>query len=139
MSVEHFLDTNVLVYAFDRRDPRKQRLAQALLAAAVETGNGAVSTQVLGEFFRVVTAKIPCPLTVDEARGVVNELAVLPVVEDSVRTVNRAIDAVEEHGLAYWDGLIVAAAEQAGCRVILSEDFAAGRPYLGVEARDPFA
>lgn len=133
-----FFDTNVLVYVYDAREPDKQAKAQKALLDALEHETGTVSTQVLSEFFHVTTRRIPKPLSADEAQGVVNDLAMLEVVEIDLPMINRAIEAHKENHLAYWDALIIAAAERAGCREIMSEDLASGQEYCGVKVVNPF-
>ncbi len=139
MTDRMFLDTNVLVYAYDAHDLAKQKLAQGLLMDALENEIGVVSAQVLGEFFCVVTRRIPKPLTVDEAQEVIENLSLLDVVETDAPMVSRAIDLVKAHRIAYWDALIVAAAERARCTVIYSEDLNAGQDYAGIRLVNPFA
>ena len=138
MRVRDFFDTNILVYAADRSEPEKQSQARRLLKTAIENETGAVSVQVLGEFFNVVTRRIPNPLSVEEAEEVINQVAVLPVVELDWSLVRRAIDTHKEYGISYWDSLIVAAAERAGCTRIISEDLNSGQPYHGIAVVDPF-
>src|SRR5512134_1507598 len=113
MSDRVFLDTNVLVYAYDKSEPRKQAIAQQLLRSAIRDESAAVSVQVLGEFFVVVTRKIREAMTAEEAARVIRTVGVLAVQEVDLALVQRAIDAHKLYGLAYWDCLIVAAAERA--------------------------
>ena len=134
-----FLDTNVLVYAYDAHDPAKQKLAQGLLTDALENETGVLSAQVLGEFFCVVTRRIPKPLSTDEAQEVIENLSLLDVVETDAPMVTRAIDILKAHQISYWDALIVAAAERACCTVIYSEDLNAGQDYADVRLLNPFA
>ena len=67
MRARDFFDTNILIHAADRSEPGKQSQARRLLKNAVENETGVVSVQVLGEFFNVVTRRIPDPLSVEEA------------------------------------------------------------------------
>jgi predicted nucleic acid-binding protein len=138
MSGRLFLDTNVLVYAYDSHEPGKQRIAQAVLTAAFRTENYSLSTQVLGELFTVVTRRIPEPLSVDEGLELVELFGALPVVEVDLSLVIRAAQTVKLCQLSYWDALIVAAAERSGCDTILSEDMADGQRYHGVKVVNPF-
>ena len=97
-----------------------------------------MSVHVLGEFFTVVTRRIPSPLSIKEAGEVVDLLAILPVISLDLSMVRRAISAHERYGITYWDSLIVAAAERAGCTRIISEDLNSGQSYLGIMAVNPF-
>ena len=79
MSDKVFFDSNILIYAYDTRDPNKQNQAQALLVNAAQYQTAVLSTQVLGEFFVVMTRKIPQPMTSAEAAEVIAELGALEV------------------------------------------------------------
>lgn len=130
-----FLDTNVVVYAFDRADPARQRTAIAVL-----TGGGrlVVSTQVLLEAWWVLTRKLESPLDEDRAREVIDQLCCLPVVATDAELVRRAIDAGRRFRIAVWDALIVEAARSGGCRRLLSEDLQPGMDFDGVVVENPF-
>ena len=138
MSDRVFLDTNILVYAYDQHDPRKQNKAQELLTDGIEQENLVLSVQVLGEFFSVITCHIPQPVTPDEAREIIRTISILPVQEIDLAMVNRAIDTHKMYQIAYWDALIISAAERAGCKLILSEDFGIGSVYHEILVRNPF-
>ena len=138
MADRDFFDTNILIYAVDRSDPEKQSQAHRLVKTAIENETGAISVQVLGEFFNVATRRIPNPLSVEEAEEAIQTVAVLPVVELDWTLVRRAIDTHKEYGISYWDSLIVAAAERAGCTRIVSEDLNSGQFYCGIAVVDPF-
>ena len=141
MSDRHrrFVDTNVLVYAYDKHSETKQAGALRLLRAGMLDDALAVSAQVLGEFFTVATRRIQEPLTADEAAAAIDALRSIPVVEIDRQLVERAIETHKRYGIVYWDALIVAAAERAGCVEVLSEDLNAGQRYGGVVVSNPFA
>ena len=94
MSDKHrrFVDTNVLVYAYDKHSETKQAGALRLLRAGMLDDALAVSAQVLGEFFTVATRRIQEPLTADEAAAAIDALRSVPVVEIDRQLVERAID-----------------------------------------------
>ena len=138
MSDKAFLDTNILVYAYDQHEPRKQSIAQNLITDGIEQENLLVSVQVLGEFFNVVTRHIPQPMTSDQAQEIISIISYLPVQEIDLAMVNRAIDIHKRYQISYWDALIVSAAERAGCTLILSEDLNAGQAYHDIVVRNPF-
>ena len=138
MSERAFLDTNVLVYAYDRHDSRKQQTAQSLLTSALLMESGVVSSQILGEFFVVATQKIKDPLAPEEAEDIIHSLSALPVVFIDAGLVLRALDTVKTYRIAYWDALVIAAAERAGCVKVLSEDLNAGQEYHGMQVVNPF-
>ena len=133
-----FLDSNILVYAYDNHEPEKQAKAQALLKAVIKEESAILSAQVLGEFFVVVTRRIKEPLSVNDAEKITNILTVLPVAEIDLPLVKRAINTQRNYGISYWDSLIVATAEREGCKKILSEDLNDGQWYNGVLVENPF-
>lgn len=138
MKDRYFLDTNILVYAYDRHDPRKQGIAQSLLIDGMENESAALSVQVLGEFFNVVTRQIKQPMTPDEAQEAVGLFSNLLIQEIDPAMVERAIDTHINYRISYRDALIVSAAERAGCQRILSEDLNDGQRYHSLLISNPF-
>ena len=138
MTDKVFIDTNIIVYAYDKHEPTKQARAQEILKSAIEDESAALSVQVFGEFFMVATRRIKEPLSTDDAEMIVDILSVLPVVEIDFTMVKRAIQTHCEYGISYWDALIVSAAERVGCKKILSEDLDDGQYYHGVCVENPF-
>lgn len=132
-----FVDTNVWVYAVDAAAPDKR--TRALEAIAPAPGRDlVVSTQVLTEFYAVVTRKLAVPVTADDAEAMVRQLSVLPVVAIDSSLVVSAITGSREWQISIWDALILRAAEVAGCRRVLSEDLADGTTYGSVVVENPF-
>ena len=138
MKGANFFDTNIIVYAYDNHFPDKQQQAREIIISAVKNGTGVLSTQVLGEFFTVITRKIKMPISVRNARDIIQYMGSMPVQEIDLLIVKRAIDTLEQYKISYWDSLIIAAAERAQCKCILSEDFNAGQKYHGIEITNPF-
>ncbi len=138
MTDKSFLDTNILVCAYDLGDSRKQEKAQLILTDGIERDNLVLSVQVFGEFFNVVTRKIKIPMTPDEALSVISALEILPVVDIDLTMVKRAIDIQGAYEMSYWDSLIIAAAERAECKEVISEDLNDGQVYHGIPVRNPF-
>jgi predicted nucleic acid-binding protein len=137
MSEPVFVDTNVWVYAVDTADPEKQR--RALEVIAPQAGRElVVSTQVLTEFYAVVTRKLAVPLPAAAAEVMVRHLASLTVVSVDGPLVVSAIAASNVWRVSIWDALIIRAAEVAGARRLLSEDLAAGVRYGSVLVENPF-
>ena len=133
-----FIDTNILVYAYDIDEPVKQARAREILKQGIEGETAVLSVQVIGEFFTVVTKRIPNPLSAEEAEQVLDLLSILPVIDLDFRMVRHAIEIHRQHGIAYWDAMIVAAAHRAECTQILTEDLNAGQSYEGVTVVNPF-
>jgi len=135
-----FVDTNVLVYAYDRSEPHKQRRALQVLDRLAVTGAGVISTQVLSEFFVAVTRKITVPLSVEEAsERVKNYLQSWMVVDVTGMVLLEAIRGVQEHHFNFWDAQIWATAKLNQVPVVFSEDFSAGSVTEGVKFITPFA
>lgn len=132
-----FVDTNVVVYAVDDADPVKRDAARELLRTAEPAGL-VLSTQVLCEFYVVVTRRLAVPLAEGDAQAAVELLAKLPLVATDAELVRSGISVSRNARLSLWDGLIVAAAETTGCDVLLSEDLGAGATYGSVRVENPF-
>ena len=132
-----FVDTNVLLYAYDREGTKHEE-ALALIERLHETGSGALSIQVLQEFFVNVTSKIAVPLDVEGARERVRRLGTWPTHVPDVDDVLEAIDIHSEHRISFWDAMIVRSASRLGCDVLWTEDLANGRVYRGARVQDPF-
>ena len=124
-----FLDTNILVYAYDPTDKRKQRIARELLRAAL-TGGALLSTQVLAEFAATLLHKASPPASPEDVQAILDTLSPIPVVTPDAGVVRRAVEARREYGIHFYDGMIVGAAER-GCSRIWSEDWNAGQKYFG--------
>jgi predicted nucleic acid-binding protein len=132
-----FVDTNVLVYAFDASEPTKR--ARALLLLEDPAIDIVLSAQVLNEFYWTVTRKLTPALPTDVAQEVVRELARGRVVAMDAGLVEEAIAFSRRHRISLWDAGIVVAAQQSGCRELLSEDLTNGQVFGSVTVRDPFA
>jgi len=138
MSGADFLDTNVFVYAYQFNDRQKQRVAQELVEAAV-AGKFVISVQVLSEFASTLLHKASPLATPDAVTAILDDLSPVRLVNANSDLVRRAVEARRAYGLHFYDGMIVAAAERAGCARILSEDFNAGQEYFGVVVTNPFS
>lgn len=131
-----FVDTNVFVYRFDTTEPAKQRQAEQWLDFLWHDELGRVSTQVQHELYATLTRKLTMPR--DEARQIVAALqAWNPVLVDHA-VVQRAWGIADRFSLSWWDALIVAAAQTAGARTLLSEDLQVGATYDTIEVVSPF-
>ena len=138
MTVKAFVDTNVLVYAYDRGAGAKHERALELVEALWEDGNGAISTQVLQEFYVNVRRKAQQPISPEEARSLIADyLTWEPTVNDGA-TVLEAIDAEGRYQLSFWDALIVVAAQKSSASIIYSEDFNHGQQFGSVQVQNPF-
>ena len=131
------LDTNILAYAEGANDGVRQAKALKLIAA-LPVGGAVLPVQVLGELFRVLTAKVKRPAA--EARAaVLSWRDAMPVHDTTDQALLAAMDLVADHGLQIWDALILAVAADARCRLLLSENLQAGFTWRGVTVVNPFA
>ena len=136
MLARTFFDTNVLVYADDKSTPAKQRRALDLIAEHRRARTGVVSLQVLQEYFVTVTRKLHLDTRI--ARRKVELIAEFDVASPEVADILAAIDLHRLHGVSFWDALVLRAAEQAGCSILLSEDMQGNREIDGVQIVNPF-
>lgn len=133
-----FVDTNVLVYAHDTSDGQRQPIAAQVLDDLWRTRAGVLSTQVLTEFYAVVTREFDPPMPRREARTLVDAYAAWPVVQVDPSLIVAASALEERHPLSFWDALIVEAARRAGARRLVSEDLQHGRRIAGLVISNPF-
>ncbi|MBX9630562.1 MAG: PIN domain-containing protein [Burkholderiales bacterium] len=138
MTAPVFVDTNVIVYARDAREPAKQRLAESWLDHLWRERLGRTSFQVLSEYYVSVTRKLDPGLPPEEAWDDVNAMMAWnprPIDRAALER-GRAIEA--RYRLSWWDSLVVAAAQLEGCAVLLTEDLQDGAQFDGVTVRSPF-
>ena len=136
--MREFIDTNILVYAFDASAGAKKAAAQKLLERLWEDGTGCLSVQVLQEFFVTVTRKVAQPLPVDEVADRIREFATWKVFTPTANDVLAAIALQKQAKLQFWDAMVVEAAAELGCDVLWTEDMNDGQRLRGVHIRNPF-
>lgn len=131
-----FVDTNVLIYAVDEADRKKNEAARLWRAELWKSNLGRISVQVLQEFYANVSVKWPAAQ--DDARAEVRDLLKWnPVVIDAL-VMERGWKIQDRYRLSFWDSLIAAAAKQASCGYLLTEDLQAGQNIEGVVVVNPF-
>jgi predicted nucleic acid-binding protein len=136
--VKAFVDTNVLVYAYDRGAGPKHEQALSLVEELWKEGNGVLSTQVLQEFYVNVRRKAKKPVSIGQARALITDyLSWDPILNDGA-TMLEAIDMEQRYQLSFWDALIVVAAQKGGASVLFSEDFNHGQKFGSVVVQNPF-
>ncbi|MBN2148411.1 MAG: PIN domain-containing protein [Anaerolineales bacterium] len=136
--VVYFLDTNILIYAYDRSAGRKHSLAAQLVEACWENEKGCLSIQVLQEFYVTVTRKIAPPLDTQTARQIVADLAQWRLHTPQARDLLQAINLHQNYQLAFWDAQVIQSAVSLGCKLLLSEDLNHGQMYGEVQVINPF-
>ena len=131
-----FLDTNVLLYAMDPRDPAKQATAADLVRDLSEQGGAMISTQVLIELFSNLHRKLG--VSRERAAVVCYALTEGPVVPSDLPLVMKALARSAQTQLSIWDCMIVEAALAGGARVLYSEDFTHGQTFGRLRVVNPF-
>lgn len=134
-----FLDTNILIYAYDISAGKKHDIAVKIVMDLWDSGYGCISTQVLQEFFINITAKIQKPLDVDTAKELIRDFLKWNVVINDGESILEAIDFRKKYKYSFWDSMIIQAAVKGGAKVLLSEDLSDGHIIRGVQIKNPFA
>jgi predicted nucleic acid-binding protein len=132
-----FIDTNVLIYAHDVDAPGKHEVAKGVLGKLWGERTGALSMQVLQEFYMNVTRKIKRPISRASARAIISSYEIW-CAESVPADISTAFRIEDEAQIGFWDALIVAAALRAGASQILSEDLNAGQTIAGIRVVNPF-
>lgn len=136
MTNRSFIDTNILIYAEASDEPAKQRMALATLKTLFETASGVLSTQVLQEYCNVAIKKLKLPATHIRAQlDLYQQFEVVQVTPDTIRA---ALDLHQTRSIGFYDAIILASAQTAGCNELLSEDLNTGEVMNGVRIRNPF-
>jgi predicted nucleic acid-binding protein len=139
MSGRSFVDTNIFVYANDQHEPRKRDISIELIRELAVNGDGVISYQVMHEFFNVVLKKTSRKMSPGEANLFLDEVfRPLLAVPTSFSLVSDAIRIQDRYRLSWYDSLIVAAAQYAGCKLLYSEDLQHGQQFGAVTVRNPF-
>ena len=136
--VDCFIDTNILVYAFDRSVGEKNTISAQLVKDCWENETGLISIQVLQEFVVNVTRKIAAPLDHQMARQIVADLAQWRVHSPEVSDLLQALDFQERYQLSFWDAMVVQSAAHLGGKQLLSEELNHGQTYGDVQVINPF-
>ena len=136
MNAPVFVDSNVFVYALDKSEKDKQRLAQNWRSTLWSTRLGRTSFQVLNEFY--VNAVRLGPESRDDARAEIRDLLAWRPVPIDAELILSGWKTQDRYKIGHWDSLIVAAAERSSCAYLLSEDFQTGQKFGAVKVINPF-
>ena len=135
-----FLDSNVFLYLFDETDPRKRAIARRLVQEGLESGEACISFQVVQETLAVLTGKLKKRASPAQAALFLDDvLAPFWRVMPSHALYRRGLAVQERYALGFYDALILAAALQAGCTRLWSEDMRDGLRVERLTVRNPFA
>jgi Predicted nucleic-acid-binding protein, contains PIN domain len=133
-----FLDTNILVYAYDISSGSKHDVARNIVTDLWNSRNGVLSIQVLQEFFVNVTKKIPNPLDIKTAGDIIRDFLLWEIIDNDGELMLAAIDIQSRHRYSFWDSLIIAAAVKIEASVLLTEDLKNGQIIEDVIIKNPF-
>ena len=136
MVARNFIDTNILVYAEASDEPAKQQAALALLKQLYETATGVLSTQVLQEYCNVALKKLK--LSAGHIRAQLDLYEQFEIVQVTPAIIRAGLDLHQTRSLSFYDALIMASAQAAGCNVLLSEDMNTGEIINGIRILNPF-
>jgi predicted nucleic acid-binding protein len=139
MTERIFVDTNVLVYAHDLDGEVKRAIAEHVLRQLWGDATGALSSQVLQEFYAALTSGVASPVPRRAARDLVSAYCVWPVATLDPADLLTASEVEERYRLAFRDALIIVAARKSNATLLLSEHLQPFRPIPGLEVRNPFA
>lgn len=135
-----FLDSNVFVYLFDETDERKRDTAEEIVNSALQNHDAGISFQVVQETLNVLTRKVAAPMSAENAKNFMGEvLRPLWRVSPSPALYNRALDIQARYRYGFYDSLIVAAALDAGCTRLYSEDLQDGQRIEALTIENPFS
>lgn len=132
-----FIDTNVLVYSRDSRFPEKQAVAVGWLRRLVERDCAVLSPQIIGEFHHAILKK-RIPVDLGDAHQSMTWLYPFVRGQTDLDLIAKAWNLRRETNYQWWDCVILASAIDAGCRYLLSEDYAHGHTVRGVTILNPF-
>ncbi len=139
MSAECFIDTNLFIYQLEALDERKSATADHIIRKGIETHNACISFQVVQECLNTALRKAEIPLSIGETKHYLdNVLAPLFRISASLSLYHRALDVQARYRYGFYDSLIVAAALDAGCTRLYSEDLQDGQRIEGLTIENPF-
>ena len=139
MSAEYFLDTNLFVYQLTTEDTTKSEIAGKIIREGIRTGQACISFQVVQECLNVIVRHAEIALTVEQAQRYL-EASLKPLwrIYPSVSLYQRGLEIKARHRFGFYDALIVAAAQEAGCKVLYSEDLQDGQKIDSLTIQNPF-
>ena len=132
-----FVDTNILVYAYDSSSGEKHQFANTLLKRLWEHKSGCLSVQVLQELYVSLTRKVAHPVDLEPASQIIADLGTWPMHIPDGADVLGAIRIQQHYQLSFWEAMIIRSAAEMGCALVWSEDFSNGQVYEGVKVINP--
>jgi len=138
MTAEYFLDTNIIVYAFDNQDVRKRDIARKYMAYLSEDEEYVLSSQVLNEFCNVAFKKLKPPMSIKDVTVFIYSIPESRILPLTKNTVLKALELKGNYKFSIWDSLIIATAIIAECDYILTENISHSQRIESIEIINPF-
>jgi predicted nucleic acid-binding protein len=140
MKDRFLIDTNIIVYIFDRKNIDKQKISVNILEKALEKMEAVVSFQVIQEFCNVALKKFEILLSISDCKYFINKF-LFPICEifPGLDLYNKAIEIKEITNYGFYDCLIIASAVYGKCNILYSEDLNAGEEIMGIKIVNPYA
>jgi predicted nucleic acid-binding protein len=139
MNDSFFIDTNIFVYSVLLAEQQKRAVALELVDRAISTGKGVVSYQVVQEFFSVAIRHYAQPMSLAECEEYLSTIfRPLLAIHSSQSLYVAALDLTRRYSLSWYDSLIVAAALEADCRILYTEDLQHGQQFQKLRVVNPF-
>lgn len=135
--IVEFIDTNILIYAEDSGMGIKHKIAVDLVARLANQNTGAISTQVLAEYFNSATKKLR--MSSEDAEATIRDLSSWAIHRPSHASLLSAIALQRRHQLSWWDAMILNSAIESGAAILWSEDFNTGQNFGQIVVRNPFS
>lgn len=134
-----FIDTCILLYAYDNSESEKHQQAVTLVSDLWKSGRGALSIQVLQEFYVNITQKVANPLTARDASQIVFDLGQWKLHRPGLDSILKAIEIQQRYKISFWDSLIICSSQNLGCKIIWTEDLNNKQYYGETQALNPFS
>jgi predicted nucleic acid-binding protein len=139
MKDRFFIDTNIIIYVFDKKNKDKKVKAQNILKQALSNTNGILSFQVIQEFCNVALKKFEIPLSASDCKTFINNF-LFPICDifPGLELYNKAIEIKESTNYGFYDSLIIASAIEGKCNILYSEDLNNNEKVMGLQIVNPF-
>ncbi len=139
MKDKFFLDTNILVYSFDKLNSDKQQIAQGLIQDALSGQHGCISSQVVQEFLNVAARKFAPPLSFKDSQiYLTTVLEPLCEIFTSIELYHQALELSARWQYSFYDALIIGAALMTDCNILYTEDLQSGQKIQNLRIVNPF-
>jgi len=131
-----FVDTNILIYAHDGGAGAKHEAANELVGRLDQDSSGALSTQILSEFYDIATRKLGRPK--EQLAEIIKDFGGWTIHRPALADLLGASRLHQRHNISWWDALVLQSAQALGCETLWTEDLAHGQRYGPVTVRNPF-